>query len=71
MSSAKSKPTLQSQIAELDALLEWFDQPNLDLDQALAKFDQGVLLAEDIKKRLSAFENKVTILKKRFDQELV
>ena len=69
MSNAKSSPTLQQQLAELDELLAWFDQPDIDLDAALAKFDQGVKLTEDIKKRLATFENKVTILKKRFDQD--
>jgi exodeoxyribonuclease VII small subunit len=69
MSAPKSKPTLQHQLAELDELLAWFDQPDLDLDQALAKFDQGVKLTEEIKERLATFENKVTVLKKRFDIE--
>jgi exodeoxyribonuclease VII small subunit len=69
MSNAKSKPSLQTQLAELDELLAWFDQPDVDLDQALAKFDQGVKLTEEIKEHLATFENKVTILKKRFDQE--
>ena len=70
MSRASSKPTLQSQLAELDELLAWFDQPDLDIDQALQKFDQGVKLTEDIKQHLATFENKVTILKKRFDQDV-
>lgn len=69
MSNAKSKPTLQAQLAELDELLAWFDRPDVDLDEALAKFDKGVTLTEEIKEHLAAFENKVTILKKRFDQE--
>jgi exodeoxyribonuclease VII small subunit len=69
MSEPKSKPTLQQQLAQLDELLAWFDQPDLDLDQALDKFDEGVKLTEDIKKRLATFENKVTVLKKRFDLE--
>ena len=71
MSNAKHKEpqTLQQQLAELDDLLSWFDQPDLDLDQALQKFDHGVKLTEAIKARLQTFENKVTVLKKRFDQE--
>lgn len=69
MSTTKSKPSLQSQLTELDTLLSWFDQPDVDLDQALEKFDQGVTLTEAIKDRLATFENKVTILKKRFDRE--
>lgn len=70
MSTTKAKkPTLKEQLAELDELLAWFDQPDLDLDVALEKFDHGVKLAEAIKERLATFENKVTILKKRFDQD--
>jgi exodeoxyribonuclease VII small subunit len=71
MSTANPKktPPLQEQLTELDELLAWFDQPDLDLDEALKKFDEGVKLTESIKHRLTTFENKVTILKKRFDQE--
>ncbi len=69
MSSAKTEPTLQQQMAELDALLAWFDQPDIDLDEALNKFDHGVKLAEQLKTRLETLENKISILKERFDQE--
>lgn len=68
MSDAKDKTTLQDQIAQLDTLLAWFDQPDIDLDEALQKFDQGVKIAETIKKRLGELENKITVLKERFDQ---
>lgn len=67
--SPKKTPTLQDQMTELDKLLAWFDQPDIDLDEALKKFDEGVKLTEAIKHRLATFENKVTILKKRFDQD--
>lgn len=66
MSNPKAKP-IAVQLAELDALLAWFDQPNIDLDEALRKFDTGVALAEDIKKQLSKVENKITLIKERFD----
>ncbi|HSE61024.1 MAG TPA: exodeoxyribonuclease VII small subunit [Candidatus Saccharimonadales bacterium] len=73
MSTANPKktPPLQEQLAQLDQLLAWFDQPDIDLDEALKKFDEGVKLTESIKHRLATFENKVTILKKRFDQEAI
>lgn len=67
MSEAKSK-LLRDQLTELDELIAWFDQEDFDLDEALNKFDQGVELAEAIKKRLNKLENKITILKQRFDQ---
>lgn len=64
----KSEPTLQQQLAELDEVLVWFDRPDIDLDEALAQFDRGVKLAEAAKTKLTQLENKITILKQRFDQ---
>ena len=62
--------SLNEQLRELDELLAWFEQPNIDIEQALKKFDEGVLLAESIKKQLSKIENKITILKERFDVQM-
>lgn len=66
MSATKN---LNQQLQELDELLAWFEQPNVDLEEALKKFDQGVELAEAIKKHLSKVENKITVLKERFDTQ--
>lgn len=68
MSNAKNKP-IATQLAELDNLLAWFNQPDIDLDQALQKFETGVALAEAIKKQLASAENKITLIKERFDQK--
>jgi len=65
---SKDEPTLQQQLADLDAVLAWFDRPDIDLDEALAKFDHGVALAESAKAKLTQLENKISILKQRFDQ---
>lgn len=65
---SKSEPTLQQQLAELDAVLAWFDRPDIDLDEALQRFDQGVKLAESAKAKLLHLENKIIVLKQRFDQ---
>lgn len=65
---SKSNPTLQQQLAELDELLNWFDRPDIDLDEALKQFDKGVELVESAKTKLLHLENKITKLKQRFDQ---
>lgn len=64
----KHEPTLRQQLAELDDVLAWFDRPDIDLDSALQKFDHGVQLAEAAKSKLTELENKIVVLKKRFDQ---
>lgn len=66
---SESKKSLSKQLADLDALMAWFDQADIDLDEALKKFDEGVKLAEQIKKQLAEAENKITVLKQRFDQD--
>ena len=66
--SKKSEMSIKEQLAQLDALIAWFDQADFDLDEALAKFDQGMQLADAIKQRLSSVEAKITILKQKFDQ---
>jgi exodeoxyribonuclease VII small subunit len=65
--STKNKP-LKDQLTELDELIAWFDQEEFDLDEALKKFDDGVALADLISRRLDLLENKITVLKQRFDQ---
>ncbi len=65
---SKPEPTLSSLLVELDEVLAWFDKPDIDLDQALQKFDHGVQLAESAKVKLTALENKISVLKQRFDQ---
>lgn len=66
---SEPKKSLSKQLSELDELIAWFDQPDIDLDEALKKFDEGVKLTAEIKKQLADAENKITVLKQRFDQE--
>ncbi|HXH26827.1 MAG TPA: exodeoxyribonuclease VII small subunit [Candidatus Acidoferrum sp.] len=67
--STKKKQPLKQQLAELDGLLDWFDAPDFDVDDATAQFAKGIALATDIKNQLTKVENKITVLKQRFDQE--
>lgn len=69
MSDDKKSKSLSKQLAELDALVAWFDQPDIDVDEALKKFEAGMALTKEIKKQLAEAENKITVLKQKFDQE--
>lgn len=63
----KTDVSLQQQIDELESLISWFERDDVDLEQAIAKFDEGSKLAEQIKEKLSALENKITVLKEQFN----
>ena len=64
--SAANK-SLQDQLDELDKIIDWFNQDDFDIDEAMQKFNQGVESAETVKERLENMENKIHILKERFD----
>ena len=61
------KKPLKAQLAELEELVAWFDQDDLDIEQAIEKFEKGSKLADDIKTELAQFENKITVLKQKFE----
>ncbi|HEX4662291.1 MAG TPA: exodeoxyribonuclease VII small subunit [Candidatus Saccharimonadales bacterium] len=68
MSEKSEKKSLQAQLSELDELLAWFEQTDFDVEAALQKYEDGMKLIGEISDRLKTVENKVEVLKKRFDQ---
>lgn len=63
------KTNLQDQLQELEAIVAWFERDDLDIQEAIDKFEAGSKLADQIKGRLATLENKITVLKERFDQD--
>lgn len=60
------KPTFAEAFAELEAITEWFETQNVDLDEGVKKFERGLELAKMLKEKLSDVENTVVTLKKKF-----
>ena len=58
---------LQQQLEELEAIVAWFEQDDIEIEAAIAKFEEGSKLADTIKEKLAGLENKITVLKARFD----
>lgn len=53
---------------ELEKITQWFDsEEHLDLDKGLKQFERGLELASLLKEKLSEVENKVTEIKKKFE----
>lgn len=64
-----AQQNIQAQLAELDQLLRWFEQDDFDVEEALVNYETGMQLIATIETRLKNVENKVEVLKKRFDAE--
>ena len=66
---SKEDNTFADKRAELEAIVEWFDDDVKDIDESLKKFERGSELAAELKKYLAETENKVTKIKQKFDTE--
>jgi exodeoxyribonuclease VII small subunit len=56
---------------ELEAVTKWFESSDVDLDQALVKFERGMELAGELKARLQTVENRIEQIKQKFDSKSV
>lgn len=54
-------------LKELEEITAWFESEDVDLNQALVKFERGMELAAALKGHLKTVENRVEKIKQRFD----
>ena len=61
-------PDFGAAYKELEAIIEWFEREDVDLEEGLKKFERGLQLAKGCKERLKEVENRVTEIKARFGE---
>ena len=66
-SDKKNSESIEARLIELEAILEELESGELELDQALKRFEQGVKLSRECQKTLEDAEMKIKIL---MDNEL-
>jgi len=62
-----NKADFSKSFEELEQITEWFEKGEANLDEGLKKFERGLELAKICKNKLSEVENKITELKKKFE----
>ncbi len=61
------KADFGGKLNELESITDWFESDAVDLNEALKKFERGMVLADDLKKELAEVENRVEKIKQKFD----
>jgi exodeoxyribonuclease VII small subunit len=56
---AKSSKTYREMSAQLDDILMWFESGDVDLDEAVAKYEEAQKLLDEMEKYLKTAENKI------------
>ncbi len=66
--SAKNSDSIQNKMKRLEEIVEWFESEDVDIDEALAKYEAGLKLAEQLQADIKTTKNKFTKIKKSFDK---
>ncbi len=66
MTTKTKTRTFETAYRSLEALVHEIETRELGLEEGITKFEQGLELAQFCKERLTAAENKVVVIKKKF-----
>ncbi len=64
----KKQINYQEMAAELDTILESLQTSDMDIDQAVKAYEQGMQLVKELEEYLHQAENKITKVKAKFEQ---
>ena len=64
-----SSVSLKDLMARLNEIVGWFGSEGIDLEQATAKYDEGMALVEQIKERLARTENRINQIMLQYDSQ--
>lgn len=71
MSAKTSKINFARSYNDLQKIVEWFEKGNVDLEEGVKKFEEGIVLVQELKKYLGNVENKVRQIKIKFEKDEV
>ena len=55
--SAKSSNSIQDKMKKLEEIVEWFESEDVDIDEALAKYEEGLKLADQLQGDIKSTKN--------------
>ena len=64
-----SSASLKDLMARLNEIVGWFGGEDIDLEQATAKYDEGMALVEQIKERLAQTESRINQIMLQYDSQ--
>lgn len=52
--------------AELEAIIDWFESDEADIDRATEQYERGLKIADELRAKLKETENTISKLKQSF-----
>lgn len=66
MTTKENKRDYQKMNTELAEIIEWFESGKVNLDEAVVKYEQALVLIAEIEKYLKTAENKIKKISTKF-----
>ena len=67
----QAAPDFEAALAELEAIVQRLEQGDISLEESLRQFERGVVLTRSCQKALRQAEQKIRVLAKSSDGEVV
>ncbi len=64
--SASKNQNIATKLAELESLLEWFESDELNIEDAIKKYEEALKLSNELEIQLKAAKNQIEVVKKKF-----
>jgi exodeoxyribonuclease VII small subunit len=61
-----AKRSFSEKMQELEELLNWFEGGEVNVEEAIKKYEAAIKLAKELEKELKEAKNKVEIIKQNF-----
>ena len=59
-----NKPKFEDQMKKLQDIVDKLEKEDIDLDDSISLYEEGLQLAKDLKKQLTVFEERISELNK-------
>jgi exodeoxyribonuclease VII small subunit len=64
------KNTLTDKLKKLQQISKYFEQEEIDIDESLKKYEEGVKLAAEIKEQLHSYELKIKEIRANYEDSI-
>jgi exonuclease VII small subunit len=58
----KNSMTIEDKIKQLEGQVSWFDSDDFKIEQAIEKYNQAKVLAQDITNDIDQMKNEITVI---------
>lgn len=66
---SEQNKSIHEKMTELNQLVGWFESDEFVIEEAMKRFEDAEALSQEIEQDIAKIKNRVTVLKKKFDQE--